>query len=343
MRLIRKISILLVVFCIVISSDNLCIRAIDNPNEPVPVDVSAMILPYTSVTSYIVDGETQRLTLSFASAPDLSTVSFSYMSSNEDMVLSAELDRANKTLVITPYSEGTTVVTAVINGKPFAVTVTAIRIKINKTSVLLAKGKSSTLKLTGYTGKIKWCSSNKKIAKVSSKGCVKGVKVGNAIVYATVGEKRIGAVVSVVTSKRKKVVNKAISIGKGKYSQPNRMKKGYWDCSALVWRAYSIEKKYFGDKHYAPVAASIAKYLVSKKKKIKGGLSQKNIENLKLRPGDLFFETGAKNGRYKGIYHVEMFVGYDLYGFDANNKPILFTKWATSMRLNMQTSIMARP
>ena len=28
-----------------------------------------------------------------------------------------------------------------------------------------------------------------------------------------------------------------------------------------------------------------------------------------LMPGDLIFWTGAKNGRYKGIYHVDMYVG----------------------------------
>lgn len=47
---------------------------------------------------------------------------------------------------------------------------------------------------------------------------------------------------------------------------------------------------------------------------------------MKSRPGDLLFGTGANNGRYKGIYHVEMFVGYACYGFQGN-KPILTTKW----------------
>ena len=41
------------------------------------------------------------------------------------------------------------------------------------------------------------------------------------------------------------------------------------------------------------------------------------------------FETGQKNGRYKGIYHVEMITGYIFYGFDGNGKAELGIQWAT--------------
>lgn len=40
------------------------------------------------------------------------------------------------------------------------------------------------------------------------------------------------------------------------------------------------------------------------------------------------FETGQKNGRYKGIYHVEMITGYIFYGFDGNGKAELGIQWA---------------
>ena len=65
----------------------------------------------------------------------------------------------------------------------------------------------------------------------------------------------------------------------------------------------------------------------AKKKMVKGGVSEKNITKMKLRPGDLVFQTGAKNGRYKGIYHVEMFVGYRCYGFNGST-PMLMPCWA---------------
>lgn len=39
-------------------------------------------------------------------------------------------------------------------------------------------------------------------------------------------------------------------------------------------------------------------------------------------------KIGDNNGRYKGIYHVEMIVGYTCYGFDSNGKPMLSLKYA---------------
>ena len=95
----------------------------------------------------------------------------------------------------------------------------------------------------------------------------------------------------------------------------------------LVWKSYRLMGKTLGNRNYAPVAADIAKWCAGKKKMVKGGVSEKNITKMKLRPGDLVFQTGAKNGRYKGIYHVEMFVGYRCYGFSGNT-PMLMPCWA---------------
>ena len=51
------------------------------------------------------------------------------------------------------------------------------------------------------------------------------------------------------------------------------------------------------------------------KRLVKGGFSDKNIRNMKIHAGDLLFETGGNNKRYRGIYHVEMISGYICYGF----------------------------
>ena len=69
-------------------------------------------------------------------------------------------------------------------------------------------------------------------------------------------------------------------------------------------------------------------HLANRNKLLKGGFSQKNAQTLKFKAGDLMFKTGASNGRYKGIYHVEMIIGYEFYGWDQNNKPVLLVKWA---------------
>lgn len=65
-----------------------------------------------------------------------------------------------------------------------------IKIKLNKTSLKLKKGKSTTLKLTGTKSKVTWSTSNKKIAKVSKNGKVTAVKKGKVNIIASVGGKK---------------------------------------------------------------------------------------------------------------------------------------------------------
>ena len=79
----------------------------------------------------------------------------------------------------------------IVNPRPvppysFTMLFSACSPKINK----LKKGKTATLttKLTGVSGKVKWKTSNKKIATVSSKGKVKGKKKGTATITAYIGK-----------------------------------------------------------------------------------------------------------------------------------------------------------
>lgn len=73
----------------------------------------------------------------------------------------------------------------------------ASKVKLNKKKVTLYVGNTTTLKLKGTTQKIKWSSSNKSIATVSSKGKVKAKKAGTATITAKVGKKKYKCKVSV--------------------------------------------------------------------------------------------------------------------------------------------------
>lgn len=283
-----------------------------------------MTLEKTSITCLLVNGYCTDTSIALANAPNFQYYDFSYSSSNTSMSISCTLDTSKKAIVISAYSKGNTTVTITINGKTYYVKVTCKKVSINKTGYVLAKKKKTTVKLKNYSTR-KWYSTNKKVATVSSKGTIKGKKVGNAVIYTIVNGQRIGCAVSVVDAKIKKVITKARKISKGKYSQSKRMQKGYYDCSSLVWRAYSSQKIYLVNKNYAPVAADLCKGL--KKKKVKGGYSYKNLQKMKLRPGDLYCQGGSNNGRYKGIYHVEMFVGYKCVGFNGKT-PYLIPMWA---------------
>lgn len=73
----------------------------------------------------------------------------------------------------------------------------AATIKLNKTKVSIGVGKTFQLKLKGTKKKVTWTSSNKKIATVSNKGKVKGIKKGSATIKAKVSGKTYSAKVTV--------------------------------------------------------------------------------------------------------------------------------------------------
>lgn len=66
----------------------------------------------------------------------------------------------------------------------------ATKIKINKKTANIYVGKTVQLKVTGTKKKVTWKSSNKKVATVTSKGKVKGIKKGTAKITATVSKKK---------------------------------------------------------------------------------------------------------------------------------------------------------
>lgn len=62
--------------------------------------------------------------------------------------------------------------------------------KLNKTEAVVSVTKTIKLKVTGTSKKVKWKSSNKKVATVSSKGVVTGKKAGSAKITAQVGKEK---------------------------------------------------------------------------------------------------------------------------------------------------------
>lgn len=97
----------------------------------------------------------------------------------------------------------------------------AQKVKLNKKKVTIYVGKTTTLKLKNNKKKIKWSTSNKKVATVSKKGKVKGKKAGKATITAKVGEKKYKCKVTVKKPKnqkksqtaRDKVINACIKYG----------------------------------------------------------------------------------------------------------------------------------
>lgn len=296
-------------------------------------DMSSVTLEKYSVTLYSTDGSyTDSSTDIRINSPYVldeydGTAQIKADVSNESMFIRYEIN--DNILTLASSTPGSTDIKLVINGKEFVIHFKLVSVKMSATSLLLTKGKTKQLKVRGAKEKVLFRSLNPKKVSVTASGKIKAKKPGNAIITAQIGDVKLGCAVSVTTAKKKKVIARAYKIAKNSiYDQARRMQSGYYDCSSLVWRSYSPYGCNFGSASYAPVAADLAKWLAGRNKLLKGGFSQKNVQNLKLNAGDLLFETGSDNGRFKGIYHVEIFTGYDFYGFDEKGKPLVITKWA---------------
>ena len=275
------------------------------------------------VTSFKVDVNS-RVELSETTNANVSVVS-----SNPNMKVAAYLEK--NVLSIDVYNPGVSTLTVDINGKKFNLDVNIIDNEMSSTSIVLAEGGSHQLRIRGEgAGNTVWSSANPAIAEVDSSGRIVGKSKGNTLVTAKVNGKTFGCVVSVTSELRKNVVEwaRAYSL-RSKYSQSRRMEEGYYDCSALAWRAYNKFGFNIMSTNYAPTAAAMGKYYDQNKKIVEGGLSDANIKNMMFEPGDLFFMEGfVNNGRYRNVYHVEIISGYTFNGFDKNGNPIIGIEFA---------------
>ena len=331
-----------------VSDENIMkVTDIENLSVFVYPDMSNVELVSSSQTKYMssYDYNTKfdfKLKSDIALDGENQNIDFDYKSSNSSMSVSAKLK--NNVVSIWAYKPGKTTVTFTIYGATFNVYINVIKVKINRTYLVLIKGKSSKLSIKGISKGIKWKSLKSSVVKVNGKGKIKARKVGTSVIVANIGGAKVGCAVSVVTPKTYRVIRKAKSIAKGTYSQPKRMQRGYYDCSSLVWRAYSRYGTYFGARSYAPVAADICRWCMIHHKKVSGKMTEGQIQKMKFRAGDLIFKPGAKNGRYKGVYHVEMFTGYRVTGFTSKGKPVLSTEWANrTTGYDAYGSIVERP
>lgn len=104
--------------------------------------------------------------------------------------------------VVVGKKKGTTVITAKIGSKKYTCKVTVETPKLNKKSVTLSVGKSSTLKVTGTKQKVKWTSSNTAIATITRNGKVVAKSAGTAEVIANVGGAKFVCKVNVKGSQK---------------------------------------------------------------------------------------------------------------------------------------------
>lgn len=252
-------------------------------------------------------------------------------SSNKKVTARASLSENILHLSVHGDKKCTTKLTVSIGGKKFKIKISLKPVKISASSLLLEKGKTKKLKIAGCSQGITWSSSNKKIATVSKDGVVKGKKIGNVVITAKIGNNPIGCAVSITTKPLKKVCERATYIGTHwTYSQAKRTQNGYYDCSALVWKAYKeCAGVTFGNAGYPGTTRTESAWCRDHGRMIKGGYTYKKVQKMQLNPGDLVFKSNSSKDPYNTTYHVEMFTGYTCLGYDSKGKPVVTSLWAS--------------
>ncbi len=314
----------------------------ETTEEDRPIDMTNVTLATYDITSYLYPTYFYRAKPTYSPGvvkininseyvfDDVYSNNFSVTSSNKKIKIVSYIINNTIFIVQNNNKAGKAVLTIKLYDKEFKVNYTSKKVDISDQSYLLVKGKTKKLKVTGYSGKIIWKSSNPKIASVNSKGVVKGKKYGNVIITAQIGDHYLGCAVSVTTKKIKNVCKRATYMGTHwKYSQAKRNEKGYYDCSSLVWKAYNEKAGVnFGSANWPSTADYEAFWCRDHKRMVKGGLSYSNLQKMKVNPGDLLFKSTNKKKKYDDIYHVEMFTGYYCMGVHSNGTPSYTPIWA---------------
>lgn len=309
------------------------------------LDMSNASLAQTSVTGYLVPTYTYGKYVYYGDAEfdialknpivlsdNMPGVNLSCKSSSKNVQAYASLSKNILHLQVHGTKNCSTKLTVGIGGKNFQISVSLKTVKISFNSLLLDKGRTKKLKIKGCPNKnIKWSSSNKRIASVNKKGVVKGKRIGNAVITAKINGKPVGCAVSVTTRQLQNVCKRATYIGTHwSYSQARRTQDGFYDCSSLVWKAYTQYAGLdFGSSSYPGTSASESAWCRAHNKMISGGYTERKIQKMQLNPGDLLFKSTDLGNPYNTTYHVEMFTGYTCLGYNKKGKPVVTSLWAS--------------
>lgn len=100
---------------------------------------------------------------------------------------------------ITAKKAGSVKIQGKVGSKTYTCKVRVLNFKLNKTSVTMTKGKTTTLKVSDTKSKVTYKSNNSKIATVTSKGVIKGIKKGSTSIKVKVGKETYTVPVKVET------------------------------------------------------------------------------------------------------------------------------------------------
>lgn len=167
-----------------------------------------------------------------------------------------------KNIIVATIVATSTITLNPLQNKGIQVVEAKSKIKLNTTKKTIYKGSTYTLKVKGTKKKVKWTTSNKKVATVNSKGKVTAKKKGTATITAKVGGKKLKCKITVKNPVKK---NKNITV-KQAIEKVKKVfgKKLYYFCNGEIIKHkgkkyYVVYVKNRVDGHYS----TITQYLVS--------------------------------------------------------------------------------
>lgn len=230
---------------------------------------------------------------------------------------SAAFSPYNTKAAVWGIKSGAGTIKASVDGKNYKINYTVYYPIFGRIASVLAVNKTTKIDIQGTEGLTpQYSSRNKSIATVAADGTITAKKSGVTYIDVHLDDMYFSYRVEVSAKGIRKIVNRAkFIVNNWIYSQGKRMKKGFYDCSALVWKGYKAYKKYhkkLGSNNYALPAGELFDYLYCKNQIVYFGYT--GLDNLK--PGDLIFYGDYNNavkystpGRTLDIYHVSMYAG----------------------------------
>lgn len=230
---------------------------------------------------------------------------------------SATISEYKTKLAVWGIKPGTGTIKANVDGKNYNINYTVYQPVFGQIKSVLPVNKTTKVDIQGIEGLTPiYSSRNNSVAAIAEDGTITGKKSGVTYVDVYFGNMYFSYRVEVAAKGVRKIVDRAkFIVNNWTYSQGKRMKKGFYDCSALVWKGYKAYKKYhkkLGSSKYALPAGSLFDYLYSENKIVYFGYT--GMDNLK--PGDLIFYGDYNNaviystpGRTLDIYHVSLYAG----------------------------------
>lgn len=257
-------------------------------------------------------GNNRQQYVTFTGLNKFSTISVS--NSNEK---AASVQTFHDKMAVTGLSEGSGTITVTIDGKAIKIKYVTYNPVIICGAAAIQKKKTTKITVSGAEGITpQYTSRNRKIATVKSDGTVKGVRSGVTYIDVKLGDYTKSFRIEVSATGMQTIIDRAnYIVNHWKYSQAKRMKSGYYDCSALVWKGYKAYNNYqkkLGSSKWAYSAGELFDYLYSKNQIVYFGYTGTDG----MKPGDLIFYGDYNNavkystpGRTLDIYHVAMYAG----------------------------------